>query len=75
MPAGSVMLAKPKVSSPASRARKSRNEPVRYDKRPYKPRRRIEIRFGRFKALRRVATRDDRCPTAFSIALVAIIIF
>ena len=57
--------------------RRSRNEPVRYDKRRYRRRSRIEIMFGRLKDWRRVATRYDRCPTAFfsAIALAATVIF
>jgi transposase len=57
--------------------RKSRSEPVKYDKRRYRRRNRIEIRFGHLKDGRRVATRYDRCPTAFfsAIALAATVIF
>lgn len=42
---------KPKAFSPAPRSpsRRSRNEPVRYDKRRYRRRSRIEIMFGRLK--------------------------
>lgn len=56
--------------------RRSRNEPVRYDKRRYRRRSRIEIMFGRLQDWRRVATCYDRCSTAFfsSIALVATVI-
>ena len=38
---------------------------------------RIEILFGRLKDWRRVATRYDRCPTAFfsAVALAATVIF
>ncbi|MCW2303557.1 transposase [Rhodovulum sulfidophilum] len=39
--------------------RKQRKTPVKYDKRRYKRRNRIEIMFGRFKDWRRVATRYD----------------
>lgn len=62
---------------PCIPGRKSRNEPVRYDKRRYRRRSRIEIMFGRLKDWRRVATRYDRCPTAFfsAIALAATVIF
>jgi transposase len=42
--------------------RKQRKTPVKYDKRRYKRRNRIEIMFGRLKDWRRVATRYDRCP-------------
>ena len=45
--------------------RKSRSKTVRYDRRRYKRRNRIEIMFGRLKDWRRIATRYDRCPTAF----------
>ncbi len=57
--------------------RKSRDKPVRYDKRKYKRRSRIEIMFGRVKDWRRIATRYDRCPKVFlsAVALAAIVIF
>lgn len=57
--------------------RKSRDKSVRYDKRRYKRRNRIEIMFGRLKDWRRVATRYDRCPKVFlsAIALAAAVIF
>ena len=59
--------------TPCIPGRKSRTVPVRYDKRRYKSRNRIEIMFGRLKDWRRVATRYDRCPTVFlsAIALAA----
>ena len=62
---------------PCIPGRKSRNEPIKYDKRRYRRRNRIEIMFGRLKDWRRVATRYDRCPTAFfsAIALAATVIF
>ncbi len=62
---------------PCIPGRKSRSKPVRYDKRRYKRRNRIEIMFGRLKDWRRVATRYDRCPTAFfsAIALAATVVF
>lgn len=62
---------------PCIPVRKSRNEPIKYDKRRYRRRNRIEIMFGRLKDWRRVATRYDRCPTAFfsAIALAATVIF
>ncbi len=49
---------------------------VKYDKRRYRRRSRIEIMFGRLKDWRRVATRCVRCPTAFfsAVALAAIVI-
>jgi transposase len=51
--------------------------PVKYDKRRYKRRNRIEIMFGRLKDWRRVATRYDRCPTVFfsALALAATVLF
>lgn len=57
--------------------RKRRNKAVKYDKRRYKRRNRIEIMFGRLKDWRRVATRYDRCPKVFlsAIALAAIVIY
>ncbi|WP_264788808.1 transposase, partial [Gluconobacter kanchanaburiensis] len=57
--------------------RKSRRKPVKYDKRKYKRRNRIEIMFGRLKDWRRVATRYNRCPTVFfsAICLAATVIF
>jgi len=63
--------------TPCIPGRKSRNEPIRYDKRRYKRRNRIEIIFGRLKDWRRVATRYDRCPTVFlsAIALAATVLF
>ncbi len=63
--------------TPCIAGRKSRTEPVRYDKRRYKSRNRMEIIFGRPKNWRRVATRYDRCPTFFlsAIALAATVLF
>ena len=57
--------------------RKSRTKLVKYDKRRYKRRNRIEIMFGRLKDWRRVATRYDRCPKVFlsAIALAATVLF
>ncbi|MDD9745172.1 transposase, partial [Marinovum sp. PR37] len=54
-----------------------RKTPVKYDKRRYKRRNRIEIMFGRLKDWRRVATRYDRCPKVFlsAIALAALVIY
>jgi len=56
---------------------RSRNEPVRHDKRRYCRRNRIEIMFGRLKDWRRVATRYNRCPTTFfsTVTLAATVIF
>lgn len=63
--------------TPCIPGRKSRGKPVKYDKRRYKRRNRIEIMFGRLKDWRRVATRYDRCPKVFlsAIALAATVIF
>ena len=57
--------------------RKQRKATVKYDKRRYKRRNRIEIMFGRLKDWRRVATRYDRCPKVFlsAFALAAIVIY
>ena len=57
--------------------RKSRKNPVKFDKRRYKRRNRIEIMFGRLKDWRRVATRYDRCPIIYlsAIALAATVLF
>ncbi|WP_319544250.1 IS5 family transposase [Ruegeria conchae] len=61
---------------PCIPGRKSRDKPVRYDKRRYKRRNRIEVMFGRLKDWRRVATRYDRCPKVFlsAIALAATVL-
>lgn len=63
--------------TPCIPGRKSRKKTIKYDKRRYKRRNRIEIMFGRLKDWRRVATRCDRCPMAFlsAIALAATVIF
>ncbi len=57
--------------------RKQRKTAVRYEKRRYKRRNRIEIMFGRLKDWRRIATRYDRCPKVFlsAIALAATVMF
>ncbi|QQX91734.1 IS5 family transposase [Gluconobacter sphaericus] len=62
---------------PCIPGRKSRGKPVKYDKRKYKRRNRIEIMFGRLKDWRRVATRYDRCPNVFfsAVCLAATVIF
>ena len=62
---------------PCIPGRKSRSMPVKYDKRRYKRRNRIEIMFGRLKDWRRVATRYGRCPTVFfsALALAATVLF
>jgi len=68
---------------PCIPGRRSRNEPVRYDRHRCRRRSRIEIVFGRLQACselvegdwRRVATRYDGCPTTFfaAVALAAVI--
>ena len=62
---------------PCIPGRKSRKTTIRYDKRRYKRRNRIERMFGRIKDWRRVATRYDRSPTVFlsAIMLAATVIF
>lgn len=57
--------------------RKQRKTTVKYDKRRYKRRNRIEIMFGRLKDWRHAATRYDRCPKVFlsAIALAATVIY
>ncbi|WP_282027839.1 transposase, partial [Ruegeria faecimaris] len=56
---------------------KQRKTTVKYDKRRYKRRNRIEIMFGMLKDWRRVATRYDRCPKVFlsAIAIAALVIY
>jgi hypothetical protein len=49
--------------------RKTRTEPIRYDKCRYKRRNRMEIIFGRLKDWRSVATRYDRCLTVLLSAM------
>jgi transposase len=57
--------------------RKSRTKAIKYDKRRYRRRNRIEIMCGRLKDWRRVATRYDRCPETFfsAIMLAATVLF
>jgi transposase len=66
-----------KKITPCIPGRKSRDKPVKYDRRRYRKGNRIEIMFGRLKDWRRVATRYYRNPKAFlsAIALAAIVIF
>jgi transposase len=66
-----------KFTKPYIPGRKLRKKTVKYDKRRYKRRNRIERMFGRIKDWRRVATRYDRSPKVFlsAIALAAIVIF
>ena len=68
---------KDKGIKPCIPGRKQRKTTVKYDKRRYKRRNRIEIMFGRLKDWRRVATRYDRCPKVFlsAIALAATVIY
>ncbi len=63
--------------TPCIPGRKSRKTTIKYDKRRYKRRNRIERMFGRLKDWRRVATRYDRSPNVFlsAIALAATVIF
>lgn len=63
--------------NPCIPGRKSRSLPIRYDKRRYKRRNRIEIMLGRLNHWRRVATRYDRCPTVYfsALALAATVLF
>ena len=49
--------------------RKSRKTKIRFDRRCYKRRNRIEIMVDRLKDWRRVASRYDRCPIIFLSAL------
>jgi transposase len=66
-----------KKITPCIPGRKSRDKPVKYDKRRYRKRNRIEIMFGRLKDWRRVATRYNRSPKVFlyAIAVAATVIF
>ena len=66
-----------KGTRPCIPGRKSRKTTIKYDKRRYKRRNRIERMFGRIKDWRRVATRYDRSPTVFlsTIMLAATVIF
>ncbi|KAB2530562.1 transposase, partial [Salipiger aestuarii] len=68
---------KDKGIRPCIPGRKPRKTPVKYNKRRYKRRNRIEIVFGRLKGWRRGATRYDRCPKVFvsAIALAATVIY
>ncbi|WP_232222637.1 IS5 family transposase [Paracoccus sphaerophysae] len=68
---------KDKGIRPCIPGRKSRGKAIRYDKRRYKRRNRIEIMFGRLKDWRRIATRYDRCAKTFlsAVALAATVLF
>jgi len=62
---------------PCIPGRRSRSEPVKYDKRRYRRRSRIDAIFCRPKDWRCVVTRYDRCPIVFlsARALAGTIIF
>jgi transposase len=64
-------------TTPCIPSRNSRKKTVKYFKRRYKRRNRIERMFGRLKDWRHDATRYDRSPTVFfsAIALAATVIF
>ena len=66
-----------KGTRPCIPGRKSRKKTVKYDKRRYKRRNRIERIFGKLKDWRCIATRYDRSSTVFlsAIALAANVIF
>ena len=55
----------------------TRTVPYKHGRIAYRRRNRIERLFGHLKNWRRVATRYDRCPTAFfaAVALAATVIF
>jgi transposase len=46
-----------------------RKKIVKYDKRQYKRRNRIERMFGKLKDWRRAPTRYDRCPKVFLLVI------
>ena len=50
--------------------RKQSETTGKYEKHRYNRRKRIEIMFGRLKDWRRLATRYDRCPKEFLMAIV-----
>ena len=68
---------KDKGISPCIPGRKSRGKAVRYDKRRYRRRNRVEIMSGRLKDRRRIAIRYDLCPKTFlsAGALAATVMF
>jgi transposase len=68
---------KDKGIKPCIPGRKSREKPIKHDKRRDKRRNRIEIMFGRLKDWRRAATRHDRCPKVFlsEVARAATVMF
>ena len=63
--------------TPCILGRTSRGKTIKYDKRRYKKRNRIENMFGRLQDWRRVATRYDRCLKVFcsAISFAATVIF
>ena len=77
MPTGLREPLKDKGISACIPGRRQRKIPVKYDKRRYKQRNRIEIIIGRLKDWRRLATRYDRCPkvSLSAIALAAVVIY
>ena len=68
---------KDKGIRPCIPGRKSRGKAVRYDRRRYKRRNRIEIMFATLTAWPSVATRYDRCAKTFlsAVALAATVMF
>jgi len=62
---------------PCIPGKRSRKEPVLYDKELYKQRHKIEIMFGRLKDWRRITTRYDRCAHTFlsAIQIATVVIF
>ena len=64
-------------TAPVIPGTRSRKRPVRYDKRRYRDRWRVEAAFCRLKDFRRVATRYDKLAANFAsaVALAAIIAF
>lgn len=63
--------------TPCIPSKKSRKQPICYDKNLYKQRHKIEIMFGRLKDWRRIAMRYDRCAHTFfsAICLACTVIF
>lgn len=63
---------------PVIPGRKNRKQPILYDKRLYKIRRKIEMLFGKLKENRRLAMRFDKADNAFlgfiALALIKILI-
>jgi transposase len=64
-------------TTPVIPGTRSRKRPVRYDKRRYRDRWRIEAAFCRLKDFRRVATRYDKLAANFAsaVALAAVVAF